>query len=171
MIAAARWRGSSWLRRGCPCGSPWLPGSWRCSCARSEWNEPRHRLQVTSCHPRTTRGRRRPWVGRWPRGRRGDRAHAARAPGGERERSPAGIPMRPRRKPPQVVPMPGELGGHKGEALTKLEDEEVRASREPTHGAASTGRQECKGYKITLQEYEENADKKRQQIEFSDLNI
>ena len=67
--------------------------------------------------------------------------------------------------------MPGELGGHKGEALTKLEDEEVRASREPTRGAASTGRQECKGYKITLQEYEENADKKRQQIEFSDLNI
>ena len=92
-------------------------------------------------------------------------------PGGERERSPAGIPMRPRRKPPQVVPMPGELGGHKGEALTKLEDEEVRASREPTRGAASTGRQECKGYKITLQEYEENADKKCQQIEFSDLNI
>ena len=46
------------------------------------------------------------------------------------------------------------------EALTQLEDEKVRASREPTHDAASTGRQECKGYKITLQEYEENADKK-----------
>ena len=66
MIAAARWRGSSWPRRGCPCGSPWLPGSWRCSCASFEWIEPRHRLQVTSCHPRITRGRRRPWVRRWP---------------------------------------------------------------------------------------------------------
>ena len=66
MIAAARWRGSSWPRRGCPCGSPWLPGSWRCSCASFEWIEPRHRLQVTSCLPRTTRGRRRPWVRRWP---------------------------------------------------------------------------------------------------------
>jgi hypothetical protein len=38
-----------------------------------------------------------------------------------------------------------------GEALTQLEDEEVRASREPTRGAASTGWQEYKGYKINLQ--------------------
>jgi len=59
----------------------------------------------------------------------------------------------------------------KGEALTKLEDEEVRASREPTHGAASTGQQECKGYKITLQEYEENADKKCQRGECGEATI
>jgi len=38
-----------------------------------------------------------------------------------------------------------------GEALTQLEDEEVRASRAPPHGAASTGRQEYKGYKVMLQ--------------------
>lgn len=38
-----------------------------------------------------------------------------------------------------------------GEALTQLEDEEVRASRAPPQGAASTGRQEYKGYKIMLQ--------------------
>ena len=51
-----------------------------------------------------------------------------------------------------------------GEALTQLEDEEVRASREPTHGAASMGRQECKGYKINLQEYGQNANKKASKI-------
>jgi hypothetical protein len=66
MIAVARWRGSSWPRRGCPCDAPGLPGCWRCSCSNFQWIEPRHRLQVTSCHPRTTRGRRRPWLRRWP---------------------------------------------------------------------------------------------------------
>jgi hypothetical protein len=66
MIAAARWRGSSWLREAWPWGSPGLPGCWRCSCANFAWIEPRHRLQVTSGHPRTTRGRRRPWGRRWP---------------------------------------------------------------------------------------------------------
>ena len=65
-IAAARRCGSSWPWRECPCGSPGLPGCWRCSCSSFQWIEPRHRLQVTSCHPRTTRGRRRPWVRRWP---------------------------------------------------------------------------------------------------------
>ena len=55
------------------------------------------------------------------------------------------------------------LGGMQGlysEALTQLEYEEIRASREPTRSAASTSRQEYKGYKISLQEYEGNADKK-----------
>jgi len=39
---------------------------WRCSCSSLKWIEPRHRLQVTSCHPRTTRERRRLRVRRWP---------------------------------------------------------------------------------------------------------
>ena len=34
----------------------------------------------------------------------------------------------------------------------QLEEKEVRASREPPHSAASTGRHEHKGYKIMLQE-------------------
>jgi hypothetical protein len=64
LSAAARQRGSSWPRQGWPWGSSWLPGCWHCSCASFQWIEPRHRLQVTACHPRTTRGRRRPWVRR-----------------------------------------------------------------------------------------------------------
>jgi hypothetical protein len=39
---------------------------WRCSCSSLKWIEPRHRLQVTSCHPRTTRETRRLWVRRRP---------------------------------------------------------------------------------------------------------
>ncbi len=39
---------------------------WRCSCSSLKWIEPRHRLQVTSCHPHTTRERRRLRVRRWP---------------------------------------------------------------------------------------------------------
>ncbi len=42
-IAAARRRGSSWPWRECPCGSPGLPGCWRCSCSSFQWIEPRHR--------------------------------------------------------------------------------------------------------------------------------
>ena len=45
-------------------------------------------------------------------------------------------------------------------ALPQVAEEEGRAAREPTRRAASMGRQEYKGYKIRLQEYEGNADKK-----------
>ena len=47
--------------------------------------------------------------------------------------------------------------------------EEGRATREPTRHTASMGRQECKGYKINLQEYEQNADKKASKIRMSGL--
>jgi hypothetical protein len=66
LSAATRVCGSSGPGRGWLCGSPGLPGGWRCSWSSLPWIEPRHRRQVTSCHPRTTRGRCRLEVRRWP---------------------------------------------------------------------------------------------------------
>ena len=54
----------------------------------------------------------------------------------------------------------GGVPGLESAALPYVEEEEGRAAREPTRRAASMGRQEYKGYKIRLQEYEGNADKK-----------
>jgi len=87
-LGAFTWPGKrgSTIRRPSPHSTPerqslceshrqrrWLPrwnyveyACWRCSCSSLKWIEPRHRLQVTSCHPRTTRERRRLRVRRWP---------------------------------------------------------------------------------------------------------
>ena len=54
----------------------------------------------------------------------------------------------------------GGVQGLESAALPQVAEEEGRAAREPTRRAASMGRQEYKGYKIRLQEYEGNEAKK-----------
>jgi hypothetical protein len=54
----------------------------------------------------------------------------------------------------------GGVQGLESAALLQVAEEEDRAAREPTRRAASMGWKEYKGYKIRLQEYEGNEDKK-----------
>jgi hypothetical protein len=54
----------------------------------------------------------------------------------------------------------GSVQGLESAALPQVAEEEGRAAREPTRRTASMGLQKYKGYKIRLQEYEGNADKK-----------